>query len=188
MTPDGSGADVAPSGDVGPSAPTTLDPALAGSGFVSIHVRLPAVGVDETISLDRALVHADALDPVSLDATCTTLDGGDGLSVSVVDLRRLGAGSRLVSAALRVDGRGDARRARRHARRQRRRPGDDALHGHDRARRRTRRRARSRSPMPPAPRRTAASCAPRKPPATTTTAPPAGGGEDVPDSVPATTG
>jgi hypothetical protein len=95
---------VTPSGDVAPSAETTIDPAQAGSGFVSIQVRLPAVGVDETISLDRASVRLDALDPVSLDATCTPLDGGEGLTVSVVDLRRLGAGARLVSAALRVDG------------------------------------------------------------------------------------
>lgn len=95
---------VSPTGDVAASAQTTVDPAQAGSGFVSIQVRLPAVGVDETISLDRASVHADALDPVHLNATCTPLDGGDGLTVSVVDLRRLGAGARVVSAALRVEG------------------------------------------------------------------------------------
>jgi hypothetical protein len=97
-------AGVTATGDVAPSAQTAVDPMQAGSGFVSIQVRLPAVGVDETISLDRATVRADALDPVSLDATCTPLDGGEGLTVSVVDLRRLGAGARLVSAALRVEG------------------------------------------------------------------------------------
>ena len=83
---------------------TAVDPAQAGSGFVSIDVQIPADGVDEAISLDRAAVQNEALDPVSLDATCTPLDGGEGLTVSVVDLRRLGAGSRLVSAALHVTG------------------------------------------------------------------------------------
>ena len=119
-----------------------------------------------------------------------TLDGGDR---AVRSRWSTCAGSapesRLVSAAIRVDGEAD-RPARTTAtrRRQRRRPGDDALHGHDPCSPRTPCRAPSRSPMPPAPRRTAASCARPQPPATTTTVPPAGGGEDVPDSVPATTG
>ena len=47
---------------------------------------------------------ADSLDPVSLDAYCTPLDGGTEMSASVVDLRRLGDGSRLISAALDVAG------------------------------------------------------------------------------------
>jgi hypothetical protein len=91
-------------GDTVASVDTVVDPADAGSGFVSIQVRLPAAGIDETISLDRATVLGEALDPVSLDATCTPLDGGDEMVVSVVDLRRLAAGARLVSAALQVEG------------------------------------------------------------------------------------
>jgi hypothetical protein len=80
-----------------------VDPAAAGSGFVSIDVRIASAGIAETLSLDRSTVAAASLDPVSLDAACTPLDGGDatsGVAVSVVDLRRL-AGSRLVSAVLR---------------------------------------------------------------------------------------
>ena len=185
-TSDSSGSGVAPSGGVGSSASTTLDPAQAGSGFVSIHVRVPAVGVDETISLDRALVHADALDPVSLDATCTTLDGGDGLSVSVVDLRRLGAGPRLVSAALRVEGEATPG------------PHDVTLDvsGADQVTTQytgTIEVAEDASSgtfeVADATGATASGtfvCA-DEPPMTTTTAPPAGGGEDVPDSVAATT-
>jgi hypothetical protein len=94
-------------GTVGPSAPsddTTVDPAEAGSGYVSVRVRVQAAGIDESISLDRATVRADDLDPISLDAACTALDGGEGVAVSVVDLRRLASGARLVSAALRTDG------------------------------------------------------------------------------------
>ena len=55
-------------GDPSAVPATTVDPATAGTGFVSIQVRLPASGVDETLALDRATVSADALDPVSLDA------------------------------------------------------------------------------------------------------------------------
>ena len=91
-------------GPVSGPAATTIDPATAGSGFVSIQVRLPAPGIDETLALDRATVSADSLDPVSLDASCTPLDGGTEMAVSVVDLRRLGDGSRLISAALNVAG------------------------------------------------------------------------------------
>jgi hypothetical protein len=92
-------------GPEGSDAPaTTVDPATAGTGFVSIQVRLPAVGIDETLALDRATVSADALDPVSLDAFCTPLDGGTEMVVRVVDLRRLADGSRLISAALNVAG------------------------------------------------------------------------------------
>lgn len=88
---------------------TTLDPSQAGSGFVNVDVQLAASGVRESISLDRATVRADQLDPVSLDATCTALDGGDpaaGVAVTVVDLRRMGSEARLVSAAVRVEGDG----------------------------------------------------------------------------------
>ena len=75
----------------------------AGSGFVSIQVRLGSTGVEEVIALDRATVAADQLAPISLDARCTALDGGEGLDVSVTDLRRLSSGSRIVSARLHVD-------------------------------------------------------------------------------------
>lgn len=109
--PDGSGGTntTPPSGTVSSSQATSggdVDPGAAGSGFVTISVQLAAEGVTETLSLDRASVRADQLDPVSLNAVCTSLDGGDlgqGLDVAVVDLRRL-AGSRLVSASLHVTG------------------------------------------------------------------------------------
>ena len=91
-------------GDLAAGPATTVDPATAGSGFVSIQVRLPASGIDETLTLDRATVGADALDPVSLDAACTPLDGGTEMAASVVDLRRLADGSRLISATLSVAG------------------------------------------------------------------------------------
>jgi hypothetical protein len=95
----------APAGS-GPTPGTALDPASAGSGFVQVQVQVGASGVDETLSLDRATVRKDSLDPVSLDATCTPLDGGDtsqGVDVTVVDLRRLGS-SQVISAALHIDG------------------------------------------------------------------------------------
>ena len=95
---------VASTDDIPADVETTVDPALAGSGFVRIDVQLPTAGVDETISLDRATVRMDQLDPVSLDATCAALDGGTDATVSVVDLRRLGSESRLVSVAIRIDG------------------------------------------------------------------------------------
>ncbi len=79
---------------------TAVDPAEAGSGFVAVMVRTP--GIDETISLDRATVNVADLDPISLHASCTGLDGGTGLEVAVIDLRRLGSGAQLVSAVLRV--------------------------------------------------------------------------------------
>lgn len=103
-TPGGSAPTVASTGDIPTGAATTVDPALAGTGFVSIHVQLPTAGVDETIALDRATVSADQLDPVSLDATCAALDGGTDGTVSVVDLRRLGSESRLVSVAIHISG------------------------------------------------------------------------------------
>ena len=98
------GASQGTGGQAGGPTTTTIDPAVAGSGAVSIQVRLPASGIDETLVLDRASLPATSLDPVSLDASCTPLDGGTEMAVSVVDLRRLAAGSRLVSAALSVDG------------------------------------------------------------------------------------
>jgi hypothetical protein len=87
-----------------PPPGTGIDPSAAGSGFVSIGVQITSVGIDETLSLDRSTVAADALDPVTLNAACTPLDGGDtgaGIEVSVVDLARLASGDRLVSAELR---------------------------------------------------------------------------------------
>jgi hypothetical protein len=104
VTPGGSAPTVASTSDIPSGAATTVDPALAGTGFVSIDVQLPTAGIDETIALDRATVRADELDPVSLDATCAPLDGGTDATVSVVDLRRLGSESRLVSVAVHVDG------------------------------------------------------------------------------------
>jgi hypothetical protein len=85
---------------------TSVDPETAGAGYVQIDVQVASSGVGETISLDRATVSRDALDPVSLDATCTPLDSGDtskGVDVTVVDLRRLGEGDKFVSAVLHVD-------------------------------------------------------------------------------------
>lgn len=78
-----------------------IDPAEAGSGFVSLSVQVASEGIDETLTLDRSSVRAADLDPLGLDATCSALDGGDVLTVSVIDLRRLAAGSQLVSATLR---------------------------------------------------------------------------------------
>jgi len=94
-----------PSGS-GPTPGTAVDPASAGTGYVQVQVSIGATGVDETLVLDRATVRKDGLDPASLDATCTALDGGDtsqGVDVTVVDLRRL-ASSSLISAALHVEG------------------------------------------------------------------------------------
>jgi len=85
---------------------TLVDPETAGAGFVQIDVQVASSAISETISLDRATVSRDALDPVSLDATCTPLDHGDtskGIDVTVVDLRRLGQGDKFVSAAIHVD-------------------------------------------------------------------------------------
>lgn len=75
-----------------------------GTGYVSIQVRLGATGTEEVLELDRASVDVEDLVPVSLDARCTALDGGTGFVVSVVDLRRVAEGDRLVSASLRIDG------------------------------------------------------------------------------------
>jgi hypothetical protein len=100
-----------PSGS-GPAPGTALDAASAGTGFVQVQVQVGSTGVDETLSLDRATVRKDSLDPASLNATCTPLDGGDtskGVDVTVVDLRRLATSSnRLISAELHVDGAPDA--------------------------------------------------------------------------------
>lgn len=103
-----------PQGDTGAAAAATLagpattgateiDPAQAGSGFVSLSVSVATEGIDETLALDRASVRAEDLDPLSLNAACSTLDGGDVLSVAVIDLRRLATGSRLVSATVTTD-------------------------------------------------------------------------------------
>jgi hypothetical protein len=103
LTPSGvtAGATLPMAGTVA-SATTPAGP--AGSGFVSIQVRLGASGIDETITLDRATVAVSQLDPISLDAFCTALDGGEGFVASVTDLRRLSGGSRVVSVVLRIDG------------------------------------------------------------------------------------
>ena len=80
-----------PSGS-GPTPGTAVDAASAGSGFVQVQVQVGSTGVNETLSLDRATVRKDSLDPASLNATCTPLDGGDtskGIDVTVVDLRTL---------------------------------------------------------------------------------------------------
>jgi len=106
---DGSAA-TAPSVPTGTAATATAATAAAapagpaGAGVVRLAVRLSSSGTDEVLMLDRGTVAADQLDPVSLDATCTALDGGSGLTVSVIDLSRLTAGQRLLSAALRIDG------------------------------------------------------------------------------------
>ncbi|MET0911171.1 MAG: hypothetical protein ABWZ99_17035 [Ilumatobacteraceae bacterium] len=104
VTPDGSAPTVASPAGIPSGAATTVDPALAGTGFVSIDIQLPTAGVDETLSLDRATVRTDQLDPVSLDARCSALDGGADATVSIVDLRRLDSEARLVSVAIHVDG------------------------------------------------------------------------------------
>ena len=90
-------------GGPAPTGPATVDPAAAGAGFVSVHVEVANAGIDETVSLDRASVRRDELDPLSLDATCSALDGGDAMALSVIDLRRLASGGQVVSAAVRTD-------------------------------------------------------------------------------------
>ena len=97
-----------PSGaDTLPATGTVLIPTApagpVGSGFVSFQVRLGASGIDEVIALDRATVAESQLDPISLDAYCTALDGGDGYVASVTDLRRLSTASRIVSVVLRIE-------------------------------------------------------------------------------------
>lgn len=93
----------ATAGAAGAAGGSTAPTGPVGSGFVSIQVRLAASGVDEVIALDRASVAVDDLEPISLDAGCTALDGGEGLDVAVTDLRRLSAGNRVVSARLHID-------------------------------------------------------------------------------------
>jgi hypothetical protein len=102
-TPGDTGSVTTTLGGPVPTGPATVDPASAGSGFVSVHVEVANVGIDETVSLDRASVRRDELDPLSLDATCSALDGGDAMTLSVIDLRRLATGGQVVSAALRTD-------------------------------------------------------------------------------------
>jgi hypothetical protein len=103
--PAGTSPAVTTASPAGPQG-TTLDPASAGSGYVQLSVQAVATGIDETLALDRSTVRKDALDPATLNATCTPLDGGDtaqGVDVTVVDLRRLAGGNRLISAVLHVD-------------------------------------------------------------------------------------
>jgi len=102
-TPGDTGSVTTTLGGPAPTGPATVDPASAGSGFVSVHVEVANAGIDETVSLDRASVRRDELDPLSLDATCSALDGGDAMTLSVIDLRRLATGGQVVSAALRTD-------------------------------------------------------------------------------------
>lgn len=94
----------APRGSATASATPGTDGGAEGAGYVRIQVRLGATGTDEVLELDRASVAPEDLVPVSLDARCTPLDGGGGFVVSVVDLRRVAEGDRLVSASLRIDG------------------------------------------------------------------------------------
>jgi hypothetical protein len=105
ITPETDGSAVTPSGPPGTAAPAgTGGTGAAGTGFVSIDVQIASAGIAETLGLDRSTVAADSLDPVTLDARCTPLDGGDpaaGVEVAVVDLARLASGDRLVSAQLR---------------------------------------------------------------------------------------
>lgn len=94
----------------GPTVTTPISTAPSGptgSGVVRIAVRLEGRGIVEELLLDRSTVTEAELDPIALDATCTAIDGGDegdGLTVSVVDLRRLRTGQRLLSATLVVPG------------------------------------------------------------------------------------
>jgi hypothetical protein len=91
----------------GLSVPSSAPFQAAGEGMVSIQVRLAASGLDETLSLDRATIPADELDPISLFASCTAIDGaaaaGEVYVVRVIDLRRLTSDDELVAAALSVD-------------------------------------------------------------------------------------
>jgi len=103
----GTGPGVTTRSGSGPTPGTAVDPASAGTGFVQVQVQVGSTGVNETLSLDRATVRQDSLDPASLNATCTPLDGGDtskGVDVTVVDLRRLGSNNQLISAVLHVEG------------------------------------------------------------------------------------
>lgn len=102
-TPGDTGGTATSAPGVASTGPATVDPAEAGSGFVSMHVSLAHRGIDETLTLDRGSVRTADLDPLSLNATCSALDGGEPLTVSVIDLRRVGAGSELVSATVRTD-------------------------------------------------------------------------------------
>jgi hypothetical protein len=105
ITPSSGSTAVTPSGAPGTAAPVgTGATGAAGTGFVSMDVQIASAGIAETLGLDRSTVAADSLDPVTLDARCTLLDGGDpagGIEVAVVDLGRLASGDRIVSAQLR---------------------------------------------------------------------------------------
>jgi hypothetical protein len=93
------------SGSIAPPSSAAFQ--AAGEGTVRIQVRLAASALDETLSLDRAKIPADELDPISLFASCTALDGaaatGGSYLVRVIDLRRLTSDNELVAAALSVD-------------------------------------------------------------------------------------
>lgn len=95
LPPIGSGGVV-----TGTGATETPSTVAVGDGFVSLTVRVAVSGIAETIDLDRATVAEDQRAPLSLDAFCTSLDGGDGYRIAVTDLRRLGTDARLVSAVL----------------------------------------------------------------------------------------
>ena len=88
---------------VATTTPASMDVASAAAGFVSVTVQVASEGIDETLALDRAVVPPGELDPLNLDASCSALDGGDPMALSIIDLRRLAAGSHLLSAALRTE-------------------------------------------------------------------------------------
>lgn len=94
LTPVGSGASVVA------TVPGSTPTGPLGSGVVQMSIDLN--GSREELLLDRSTMAVSALDPITLDARCTGLDGGDGYVVSIVDVRRLSAGQELVSAVLRA--------------------------------------------------------------------------------------
>jgi len=102
-TPGDTGGTTATSSAVPTTAPVSVDVAPAAAGFVSVTVQVASEGIDETLALDRAVVPPGELDPLNLDASCSALDGGEPVTLSIIDLRRLGAGSRLLSARLRTE-------------------------------------------------------------------------------------
>lgn len=100
LPPVGPAATAAATSVAGSVGTTSTVAGPVGSGVVQMNVRLS--GISEELLLDRSSVGVDELDPITLDATCTAIDGGEGYSVSIVDVRRLSAGQQLVSATLRV--------------------------------------------------------------------------------------